>query len=90
VFPVGPEDDVLDLCCGNGLFTAYLARRCRCVMAIDISPDLLTGPERTGLANVTTQCADMRAVDFADRSFSSSQRTRHEFDVRIRGFYETP
>ena len=41
LFPVGPVDDVLELCCGNGLFSAHFARRGRTITAVDISQDLL-------------------------------------------------
>lgn len=70
VFPVGPEDDVLDLCCGNGLFTAHFAAKGRSVTSVDISPDLLQVLEQRTLANVTTQCSDMRAVSFPESRFS--------------------
>lgn len=70
VFPVTKNDDVLDLCCGNGLFTAHFASRCRNVTSVDISPDLLAALDRRALPNVTTHCADMRTADFADGSFS--------------------
>ena len=38
---VGPGMDVVDLCCGDGLFTAALARTARRVAAIDIDPRML-------------------------------------------------
>ena len=31
-----PGTDIVDLCCGNGLFTAPLALPARCVVAIDL------------------------------------------------------
>ena len=37
----GPGMDVVDLCCGDGLFTAALARMARRVAAIDIDPRML-------------------------------------------------
>jgi SAM-dependent methyltransferase len=69
-FPVGADDDVLDLACGNGLLTAHLAPRCRSVTSVDISPDLLAALERQKLPNVKTACGDMRTVAFRDGSFS--------------------
>lgn len=38
---LGPSDRVLDLCCGNGLLTRALARRCHRVLGIDFSEPLL-------------------------------------------------
>jgi SAM-dependent methyltransferase len=38
---VRPGMDVVDLCCGDGLFTAALARMARRVAAIDIDPRML-------------------------------------------------
>jgi SAM-dependent methyltransferase len=38
---VEPGSDVVDLCCGDGLFTAALARVARRVFAIDIDPRML-------------------------------------------------
>lgn len=69
-FPIGVDDDVLDLCCGNGLFTAHFAPRCKSVTSVDISPDLLAALDQRALPNVRTHCADMRAADFPDGSFS--------------------
>lgn len=70
VFPVSEDDDVLDLCCGNGLFTAYFAPHSKAVTAVDISQDLLDALDRRKLGNVTTHCSDMRDADFPDGSFS--------------------
>ncbi|MBL0126371.1 MAG: class I SAM-dependent methyltransferase [Flavobacteriales bacterium] len=69
-FPVDRDDDVLDLCCGNGLFTAYFASRSRTVTSVDVSPDLLQVLKQRNLPNVTTLCSDMRAAEFQDGSFS--------------------
>jgi SAM-dependent methyltransferase len=38
---IEPSMDVIDLCCGDGLFTAPLARMVRHVVAIDIDPNML-------------------------------------------------
>ena len=70
LFPVGPVDDVLDLCCGNGLFSAHFSPRARTVTAVDISPDLLGNLTRRSLPNVTTLCSDVRKVHFVEGAFS--------------------
>jgi SAM-dependent methyltransferase len=69
-FPTTAQDDLLDLCCGNGLFTTHFAAQCRTVTSLDISPDLLRALDERRLVNVRTQCMDMRAADFPDGSFS--------------------
>ncbi|MEK6806990.1 MAG: class I SAM-dependent methyltransferase [Pseudomonadota bacterium] len=69
-FPVGSEDDLLDLCCGNGLLTAHFAPVCRRVVALDISPDLLATLAARGFQNVSTQCMDLRDADFPEGMFS--------------------
>jgi SAM-dependent methyltransferase len=38
---IRPDMEVVDLCCGDGLFTAPLALMCRRVIAIDIDPRML-------------------------------------------------
>ena len=70
LFPISPIDDVLDLCCGNGLFSSHFAERARTVIAVDISSDLLAKLARRFLHNVTTLCADVREAHFADAAFS--------------------
>jgi SAM-dependent methyltransferase len=70
LFPVGSTDDVLDLCCGNGLFSAHFAGMSRTVTAVDVSPDLLGGLARLSLSNVITLCSDAREAQFAEGAFS--------------------
>jgi cyclopropane fatty-acyl-phospholipid synthase-like methyltransferase len=69
-FPVGPEDDLLDLCCGNGLFTRHFAQHCSSVVAVDISADLLGSLDRRRLPHVITQQGDIRKACFAAGAFS--------------------
>lgn len=38
---LGPEDRLLDLCCGNGLFTQPLAQRVAAACGADLSPELI-------------------------------------------------
>lgn len=38
-----PEDTVLEIGCGNGMFTAMFARTRAKILAVDLSPDLLQG-----------------------------------------------
>ena len=70
LFQVGTDDDFLDLCCGNGLLTNHFALHSRHATAVDISPDLIASLNRCGLQNVTTQCSDIREIEFAEGAFS--------------------
>lgn len=38
---IEPDMEVVDLCCGDGLFTAPLARMTRHVIAVDLDPAML-------------------------------------------------
>jgi SAM-dependent methyltransferase len=50
---IEPSMDVIDLCCGDGLFTAPLARMVQHVVALDIDPDMLEAArEKVAEANV--------------------------------------
>ena len=36
------QDDILDVCCGNGLLTSLIAPHCKSIQGIDISENLIT------------------------------------------------
>jgi SAM-dependent methyltransferase len=65
-----PDDTLLDLCCGNGLFTAAFGPRIAGVEAVDISPVLTCRLAARGLPNVRVLTSDMRDAQFAQHSFS--------------------
>ena len=65
-----PNDTLLDLCCGNGLFTAAFSPRIAGVQAVDISPVLTGRLAARGLPNVRVLTSDMRVARFAQQSFS--------------------
>lgn len=64
------DDDVLELCSGNGLITKALSPLCKSVVAVDVSEDLLAGISAAGYSNVETVCSDIRKLDLQDRTFS--------------------
>ncbi|HKX46392.1 MAG TPA: class I SAM-dependent methyltransferase [Planctomycetota bacterium] len=66
---LGPDARLLDLCCGNGLFTERFAPHCAAVTAVDVAPELVARVEQAGLPNVEARVADVREVDFEDGSF---------------------
>ena len=65
-----PDDTLLDLCCGNGLFTAAFGSSIAGVVAVDISPVLTGRLAARGLPNVRVLTSDMRDAEFAQQSFS--------------------
>ena len=67
---ISKEDEVLELCCGNGLISRYFAHNCQCVTSVDVSKDLLMQLDRCAHSNVKTIAEDVRVVDFPEGSFS--------------------
>lgn len=65
-----PDDKLLDLCCGNGLFTAAFGPRIASVEAVDISSVLTSRLAARGQPNVRVLTSDMRDAQFAQQSFS--------------------
>jgi SAM-dependent methyltransferase len=62
---LGEDDALLDVCCGNGVFTAELAKRCRQVVGIDFSEPLLQTANRVHRPdNVTYLRANALDIDF--------------------------
>jgi len=52
-------DRLLDLCCGNGMITERLARRCASVVAVDMIPNFVRDA-RFRNHSITTLCRDIR------------------------------
>ncbi len=67
---INAEDSVLDLCCGNGLITKYIAPSCASVTAVDILQDLLHDIDTVQYSNVKTICSDIRKLHFKEEQFS--------------------
>src|SRR6266511_3329946 len=53
---IEPGMKVIDLCCGDGLFTAPLARMARRVVAIDLDPEMLRIAQARVTAAGATNC----------------------------------
>jgi SAM-dependent methyltransferase len=54
---IEPDSDVVDLCCGDGLFTLPLARIARRVVAIDLNPAMLERARARLTAAGLTNCS---------------------------------
>lgn len=63
-------DVVLDLCCGNGLISKHIARKCSHVTSVDISKDLLDEIDANLFTNITTVCKDIRELELPENHFS--------------------
>lgn len=60
---ISPDDVVLDLCCGNGLITREIAKKCKEVVGIDFSEVLIeTATEITQEPNVKYIVMDVRKI----------------------------
>jgi SAM-dependent methyltransferase len=62
---IEPGMEVVDLCCGDGLFTALLARMVRHVVAIDIDPDMLDAARAKVAAANAANCAFVEGDAYA-------------------------
>lgn len=61
--------DLLDLCCGNGLFAEDFFPSCDTITAVDVSDELLTPLKAIGSSKIRPIAADMRSVDFRPGEF---------------------
>lgn len=66
-FSILPQDKVLDLCSGNGLFSNYFVSKGATVVSVDTSKDLLN--EIKDIKNIETIHSDIRNVHFEPRTF---------------------
>ena len=60
---------MLDLCCGNGLFSQYFDKNCERLLAVDISADLLTPLSKIPETSIKPFQADIRALELSEREF---------------------
>lgn len=64
-----PNHRVLDLCCGNGLLSAELARRCRRVIGVDFCKSLVAETPRWGQRNIAMVVGDVDEIRFLPACF---------------------
>lgn len=63
------NDSVLDLCCGNGLITMFLAPKCKSITGVDFSEELTLQIDLEKHPNIFIVIDDIREVEFANESF---------------------
>lgn len=62
-------DDILDLCCGNGLISSEISKKCRSVQSVDIAPELVEKIDIGEHPNITPIVGDIRTVELPLNSF---------------------
>ena len=65
-----PNDTLLDICCGNGLFTQAFSGLVESITAVDISDRLIDSLKSKRIANVDAFTEDVRNISFSESSFS--------------------
>jgi cyclopropane fatty-acyl-phospholipid synthase-like methyltransferase len=63
------SDDVLDLCCGNGLITRDISKQCRSVTCVDVVPELVDKINTNQYPNITALVGDIRQLNLERNSF---------------------
>jgi cyclopropane fatty-acyl-phospholipid synthase-like methyltransferase len=64
------EDELLDLCAGNGLISIPFSKECNHVMSVDISKDLIDRIDTSTNKNIKTMLSDVRLLELSEKSFS--------------------
>ena len=64
------SDEVLDLCCGNGLITAHIASKCKRVIGVDFAKELIAQIDVEKHKNISVVKEDIRKVNFEEQSFN--------------------
>jgi ubiquinone/menaquinone biosynthesis C-methylase UbiE len=67
---ISRDDEILDLCCGNGLFAAHFASRCRKVTGVDFAKDLIARIDLKSHKNICIFVEDVRKINFKEANFS--------------------
>lgn len=62
-------NDLLDLCCGNGMITKHFFDKARTVTAVDLSDELVSQITPVASDNIRAYAADARLVGFPENSF---------------------
>jgi cyclopropane fatty-acyl-phospholipid synthase-like methyltransferase len=69
---VNRDDTVLDLCCGNGLITTYLAPKCAKIIGVDFAQELTLQIDLEKHPNISIIISDMKKVQFEEESFDKA------------------
>ena len=83
---IKPEKKILELGCGTGCLTKFLAKTGAEIVALDLSPDLLTKAGTKELPeNVTLQIGNAESLDFPNETFDAvvGSSVLHHVDTDI-------
>jgi len=87
---IKPTDLLLDLCCGNGLITSYMAERCKLAIGVDFTEKLISELNKNKRTNnIIGIVDDITKIKFNDESFNkiiicfSIQHFTQEQTVRV-------
>jgi len=64
------DDVILDLCCGNGVITTYLAQHCKQMIGVDFAENLTRRIDLTKYPNISLIIEDIRKVQFEPEIFN--------------------
>jgi ubiquinone/menaquinone biosynthesis C-methylase UbiE len=86
VIGAGGDGTILDVACGPGILTAALAEKARQVVALDVTPEMLSQARqrcaKAGLSNVTFKEGSATDLPFAESSFDGvvTRLSIHHFE----------
>jgi cyclopropane fatty-acyl-phospholipid synthase-like methyltransferase len=63
------DNDLLDLCCGNGVITRELSGRVKTITAVDLSKEFVSQLDKGVAGNITAFVGDARTIEFSEKSF---------------------
>ena len=63
------SDEILDLCCGNGLFATSFSSKCKRVVVVDFSKELIAQVDVNMHRNITPFVGDIRNINFKEGVF---------------------
>ena len=63
------SDDVLELCCGNGLISQYISSKVKSVMSVDVSKELIDELRSKNIGNIHAVSSDIRTLEVEDNKF---------------------
>lgn len=67
---ISGTDELLELCCGNGLFAIFFASKCKKVVGVDFAKELVSKIDTKRHPNISVFVQDVRKVDFEEGSFN--------------------
>jgi ubiquinone/menaquinone biosynthesis C-methylase UbiE len=67
---ISKDDEILDLCCGNGLFTTHFASKCKKVIGVDFAKALIAQIDLKSQKNISLFVKDVRKINFGESTFN--------------------